>query len=134
MAYEMFIYNTWPMAIVATCAVTVLFWYLCARTIEFLKCRARLQKVFTVTSSTSLLQYIVTVVYSGLDVSLTMADLIDSMSATRSRRYVLYLAVKSIRQAPVRELALRILHMNKQRRYASTFLQRLVATFTVADI
>ena len=134
MAYEMFIYNTWPMAIVAACTVTALFWYLCVRTIEFLKCRARLQKVFTVTSSTSLLQYIVTVVYSGLDVSLTMADLIDSMSATRSRRYVLYLAVKSVRQAPVRELALRILHMNKQRQYASTFLQRLVATFTVADI
>lgn len=132
MAYEMFTSCTWLTAGTSALIVSTFGWYVSARIIEYRRCRARLRKVLTVNTSTSTLKFIVAVVYSGLDISLTMAELMEVMSTTRSRRYVLYLAVKSIRQASVRELALGIMHINKPKKV--TFFEWLKATFTVADV
>lgn len=90
-----------------TLGVTACFaWGLAARITEYYVCRAKLSKACKHTIKSAFFLRMVQEQKSRVRLSMTMAELLDKMGTTRSRWYVLRLAVRRIKQTSLREEAL----------------------------
>lgn len=110
------------------CVTVLAAGFFSARVKEYVRCKRKLStevnRLFDVNNGTLMLvkQYVV--------LSLVVAELVSKMSTSRSRWYVLYLALRTVRPTSLREYLLMMYHVNRAR--PLTGLSGIKAWFTSA--